>query len=103
MHTWTFGEAGRPLLLVRSNAGVAHEWHKSGMIEASAPLIASAVCGEGHVNVADDAEAAVLEALVRPVASMHSWPIANSADVPSTSLLSPPHAPVQKTARARTK
>jgi hypothetical protein len=64
MHTWTFGEAGRPFLLLRSNAGVAHEWHKSGMNEAVAPLIASAVCGVGHVSVADDAEVAFLEALV---------------------------------------
>jgi esterase/lipase superfamily enzyme len=37
---WCFGHAGLPLIAFPSNAGVAHEWQKSGMIEALAPLIA---------------------------------------------------------------
>lgn len=40
VHLWTFGDAGKPLLVFPSNAGVAHEWQKGGMIDALAPLIA---------------------------------------------------------------
>ncbi len=36
---WTFGEMGRPLVVFPSNAGVAHEWKESGMIDALAPLL----------------------------------------------------------------
>ena len=41
VHLWTFGDAGKPLVVFPSNAGVAHEWQKGGMIDALAPLIAS--------------------------------------------------------------
>ena len=40
VHMWTFGDVGRPLVVFPSNAGVAHEWQKGGMIDAIAPLIA---------------------------------------------------------------
>ncbi|MFO0735372.1 MAG: alpha/beta hydrolase-fold protein [Labilithrix sp.] len=40
VHMWTYGEVGRPLLVFPSNAGVAHEWEKGGMIDALAPLLA---------------------------------------------------------------
>jgi esterase/lipase superfamily enzyme len=39
-HLWAFGESGSPLVVFPSNAGVAHEWQKSGMIDALAPLLA---------------------------------------------------------------
>lgn len=38
-HVWSFGHVGRPLIVFPSNAGVAHEWQKSGMIDALAPLL----------------------------------------------------------------
>lgn len=38
-HVWAFGHYGRPLVVFPSNAGVAHEWQKSGMIDALAPLL----------------------------------------------------------------
>jgi esterase/lipase superfamily enzyme len=38
-HVWSFGEVGRPLIVFPSNAGVAHEWQKSGMIDALSPLL----------------------------------------------------------------
>ncbi len=40
VHMWTFGDAGKPLVVFPSNAGVAHEWQKGGMIDVLAPLIA---------------------------------------------------------------
>jgi esterase/lipase superfamily enzyme len=46
VHLWCFGEVGRPLIAFPSNAGVAHEWQKSGMIDALGPLLA-----EGRVKV----------------------------------------------------
>jgi esterase/lipase superfamily enzyme len=39
VHLWTFGEIGHPLIVFPSNAGVAHEWEKAGMIDALAPLL----------------------------------------------------------------
>jgi esterase/lipase superfamily enzyme len=38
---WTFGSVGRPLIVFPSNAGVAHEWKDSGMIDALGPLMAA--------------------------------------------------------------
>ncbi len=38
-HVWSFGHFGRPLIVFPSNAGVAHEWQKAGMIDALAPLL----------------------------------------------------------------
>jgi len=46
VHLWCFGDVGRPLVVFPSNAGVAHEWQKGGMIDALAPLMA-----EGRVKV----------------------------------------------------
>jgi esterase/lipase superfamily enzyme len=63
-HVWAFGEIGAPLIVFPSNAGVAHEWRDSGMIDALAPLLAAgrikiycpetnvsrSFSGEGHVQ-----------------------------------------------------
>lgn len=46
VHLWCFGEVGRPLIVFPSNAGVAHEWQRSGMIDALAPLLS-----EGRVKI----------------------------------------------------
>lgn len=40
VHMWTYGEVGQPLIVFPSNAGVAHEWEKGGMIDALGPLLA---------------------------------------------------------------
>jgi esterase/lipase superfamily enzyme len=54
VHMWTFGEVGAPLLVFPSNAGVAHEWQKGGMIDALAPLLAAGrvkiFCPETNVS-----------------------------------------------------
>ncbi len=54
VHLWTFGEVGRPLVVFPSNAGVAHEWEKGGMIDALAPLLAAGrvkiYCPETNVS-----------------------------------------------------
>jgi len=54
VHLWSFGDAGRPLLVFPSNAGVAHEWQRGGMIDAIAPLIAArrvkVYCPETNVS-----------------------------------------------------
>lgn len=51
---WTFGETGAPLVVFPSNAGVAHEWQKGGMIDALAPLLAAGrikiYCPETNVS-----------------------------------------------------
>jgi esterase/lipase superfamily enzyme len=53
VHLWTFGEVGQPLIVFPSNAGVAHEWQKSGMIDALGPLLAAGrvkiYCPESNV------------------------------------------------------
>jgi len=46
VHLWTFGVIGRPLIVFPSNAGVAHEWRESGMIDALSPLL-----GAGKLKV----------------------------------------------------
>ncbi|MDP2273955.1 MAG: alpha/beta hydrolase-fold protein [Archangium sp.] len=33
-HVWCFGDVGTPVVVFPSNAGVAHEWQQSGMIDA---------------------------------------------------------------------
>lgn len=38
-HVWTFGHFGRPVVVFPSNAGVAHEWRESGMVDALKPWI----------------------------------------------------------------
>jgi esterase/lipase superfamily enzyme len=45
-HLWAFGEVGHPVIVFPSNAGVAHEWKESGMIDALSPLLA-----QGRVKV----------------------------------------------------
>lgn len=54
VHLWCFGEVGRPLVVFPSNAGVAHEWQKSGMIDALGPLMAAGrvkvYCPETNVS-----------------------------------------------------
>ena len=53
-HVWCFGEVGRPLVVFPSNAGVAHEWQRGGMIDALAPLLAAGrmkvYCPETNVS-----------------------------------------------------
>ena len=53
-HVWCFGEVGRPLVVFPSNAGVAHEWQNSGMIDALGPLLAAGrmkvYCPETNVS-----------------------------------------------------
>jgi esterase/lipase superfamily enzyme len=54
VHLWIFGDVGAPLVVFPSNAGVAHEWHKGGMIDAIAPLITArrvkVYCPESNVS-----------------------------------------------------
>ncbi len=54
MHLWTFGEVGHPVVVFPSNAGVAHEWKESGMIDALGPLLAAGrikiYCPETNVS-----------------------------------------------------
>jgi esterase/lipase superfamily enzyme len=53
-HVWAFGAVGRPLVVFPSNAGVAHEWKKAGMIDALGPLLAAGrlkvYCPETNVS-----------------------------------------------------
>lgn len=54
VHLWRFGEVGRPLVVFPSNAGVAHEWEKGGMIDALSPLLTAGrvkiYCPETNVS-----------------------------------------------------
>lgn len=54
VHVWSFGEVGMPLVVFPSNAGVAHEWQKGGMIDALGPLMAAGrmkiYCPETNVS-----------------------------------------------------
>jgi esterase/lipase superfamily enzyme len=54
VHVWKFGEVGRPMIVFPSNAGVAHEWQRAGMIEALGPLLAAGrlkvYCPETNVS-----------------------------------------------------
>jgi esterase/lipase superfamily enzyme len=54
VHLWAFGHVGLPLIVFPSNAGIAHEWQKSGMIDALAPLLAAGrikvYCPESNVS-----------------------------------------------------
>jgi esterase/lipase superfamily enzyme len=54
VHLWCFGEVGLPLVVFPSNAGVAHEWQESGMIDALGPLLAQrrikVYCPESNVS-----------------------------------------------------
>lgn len=54
VHVWCFGDVGRPLIVFPSNAGIAHEWQHSGMIDALAPLLQAQrmkiYCPESNVS-----------------------------------------------------
>ena len=54
VHLWSFGEVGTPVVVFPSNAGVAHEWKESGMVEALGPLLAAGrmklYCPETNVS-----------------------------------------------------
>ncbi len=54
VHLWAFGEVGLPLIVFPSNAGIAHEWQKAGMIDALSPLLAAGrikiYCPESNVS-----------------------------------------------------
>ncbi|MFO0686125.1 MAG: alpha/beta hydrolase-fold protein [Sandaracinus sp.] len=62
-HVWTFGSIGRPLVVFPSNAGVAHEWQGSGMIDALGPLMAEGrlkiYCPETNVSRSFSGEGSV--------------------------------------------
>jgi esterase/lipase superfamily enzyme len=53
-HVWCYGVMGTPLIVFPSNAGVAHEWQQSGMIDAIAPLLAAGkvkvYCPESNIS-----------------------------------------------------
>jgi esterase/lipase superfamily enzyme len=54
VHLWTYGVLGRPLIVFPSNAGVAHEWGESGMVDALGPWMAAGrlkiYCPETNVS-----------------------------------------------------
>ena len=53
-HIWCFGDVGTPVVVFPSNAGVAHEWQQSGMIDALGPLFAAGriklYCPESNIS-----------------------------------------------------
>lgn len=59
-HVWCFGHFGPPLIVFPSNAGVAHEWQQSGMIDALGPLLARGgvkiYCPESNISQTFTAE-----------------------------------------------
>jgi esterase/lipase superfamily enzyme len=66
-HVWCFGQIGMPLVVFPSNAGVAHEWQQSGMIEALGPLMAQGrmkiYCPETNVSRTFSGEGSLEERL----------------------------------------
>ena len=68
-HVWCFGEVGRPLIVFPSAAGVAHEWQKSGMIDALGPLLTAGrmkiYCPESNVSRTFTAEGPLHERMQR--------------------------------------
>jgi esterase/lipase superfamily enzyme len=65
VHLWAFGEVGQPLIVFPSNAGVAHEWQKGGMIDALAPLLRDRrlkiYCPESNVSRSFSGEGSLAE------------------------------------------
>src|SRR5689334_24121295 len=63
VHLWAFGDVGMPLVVFPSNAGVAHEWQKAGMIDALGPLLArgrmKVYCPETNVSRSFSGEGSV--------------------------------------------
>lgn len=59
-HLWCFGEVGQPVIVFPSNAGVAHEWKESGMVDALGPLLARGriklYCPESNISQTFSAE-----------------------------------------------
>lgn len=53
-HVWCFGDVGTPVVVFPSNAGVAHEWQQSGMVDALGPLFAAGriklYCPESNIS-----------------------------------------------------
>jgi esterase/lipase superfamily enzyme len=51
---WCFGTVGRPVVVFPSNAGIAHEWQQTGMVDALGPLLAAGriklYCPESNVS-----------------------------------------------------
>ena len=65
VHLWAFGDMGQPLIVFPSNAGVAHEWQKGGMIDALAPLLRAnrlkIYCPESNVSRSFSGEGSLQE------------------------------------------
>ncbi len=72
VHLWAFGEVGRPLIVFPSNAGVAHEWQRAGMIDALGPLLAQGrvkvYCPETNVSRSFSGDRSVDERMAHHVA-----------------------------------
>ncbi|MFT5457595.1 MAG: esterase/lipase superfamily enzyme, partial [Myxococcota bacterium] len=53
LHLWRFGHWGRPVLVLPSAAGFAHEWQSHGMVEVLTPLMVAGrlklYCPESNV------------------------------------------------------
>ncbi|MCA9586743.1 MAG: hypothetical protein KC657_15415 [Myxococcales bacterium] len=72
IHVWSFGEMGRPLVVFPSNAGVAHEWQKSGMIDALSPLLRAGrvkiYCPETNVSKSFSGEGSMTQRMAHHAA-----------------------------------
>lgn len=75
VHVWAFGHFGMPLVVFPSNAGIAHEWQHSGMIDALAPLLAAGrvkiYCPESNVSRSFSGEGPVGERMRQHAAYEH--------------------------------
>ena len=62
-HVWCFGDVGTPVVVFPSNAGVAHEWQQSGMVDALGPLFAAGriklYCPESNISQTFSGEGSV--------------------------------------------
>lgn len=54
VHVWCFGDIGQPVVVFPSNAGIAHEWQQSGMVDALGPQLAAGriklYCPESNIS-----------------------------------------------------
>ena len=68
-HVWCFGDVGRPLVVFPSNAGVAHEWQQSGMVDALGPMLAAGriklYCPESNISQSFSGEGPLSERMHR--------------------------------------
>lgn len=68
-HVWCFGDVGRPVVVFPSNAGVAHEWQQSGMVDALGPLLAAGriklYCPESNISQSFSGEGPLHERMHR--------------------------------------